>query len=334
MTPETPFVEQLAFKPQGTNKNEFETIHPPQKMGNPANIAYGGYALATACKAAALSVPSNYHLYSFVGNYLGPAYADRPLRATVRTIRQTRTFATRQVEVSQKQDNGDLRVCLIALADFQTKEKASFMTYSKPPTKQYPNWKDCPTQQESHQKLLGEGKISQKLLALHAKMFSLLPSMYEQRQCPEGIFAQNLNGMAKTLDTTQDHLPLTRKSTADWFKCKQPLPTAVDHISNLTFLIDGAIAFVPLSFSKQWFDDIGACSSLDFALRIFQNGKENDTDDGLDLHKWHLREMTTSAGSEGRTYSESWVWDEQGRAIACMSQQSIMRPPPGGKGKL
>ena len=318
------FTEQLAFKPQGANNNEFECIHPPRKMGNPSNIAYGGYALATASKAACLSVPAGYHLYSMLGHYLGPAYIDRPLRANVRTIRQTRTFATRQVEVSQKRDDGEERVCLIAIADFQVKEPA-LLEFSKPPSKSYSHYKDLPTQDQVHQKLLNEGKISQKLLDAHNKTFSLLPPIFDMRPCPEGILSQNLLGMAKSLPTTQDDLPLASRTSADWMRCRETLHTPADHLANLAFLIDGAISFLPLSFSKMWFEDAGAVSSLDFALRVFGE---------VDMEKWHLRELSVRVGSEGRTYGESWIWDEDGRAVACMSQQSILRPPPGKKGKL
>jgi acyl-CoA thioesterase II len=321
-----PLSEQLAFKPQ-SNDNEFEAIHPPQQMGNPSNIAYGGYALATACKAAYLSVPSGYHLYSMLGHYLGPAYANRPLRAKVRTIRQTRTFATREVEVSQKTDDGKERVCLITITDFQVNEPATLLEFSKPPSKTYTHYADLPTQKQNFQKLFDDGKISQKMLTAHTKTFGLMETTFDQRPCPESIFAQNLFGMAKTLPTTQDNLPLTSRTTADWFRCLEPMSTTADHIANLTFLIDGAIAFLPLSFSHMWFEDVAACSSLDFALRIYRSG------DDVDLGQWHLRELSTKVGAEGRSYSESWVWDEAGRAVACMSQQSILRPPPGG-GKM
>jgi acyl-CoA thioesterase len=56
----------------------------------------------------------------------------------------------------------------------------------------------------------------------------------------------------------------------------------------------------------------------------------------VDLDKWHLRELKTNVGGGGRTYGESWVWDESGRAVACMTQQSILRPKGDGnvKGKL
>jgi acyl-CoA thioesterase len=154
--------------------------------------------------------------------------------------------------------------------------------------------------------------------------------IFDQRPCPESIFAQNLFGIAKELPHTQDHLPVTSRTTADWFRCKNFLTTPSDNLSHLTFLIDGAIAFLALSFSNLWFEDVSACSSLDFALRFFQSG------DQVDLGEWHLREMQTRVGSEGRAFGESWVWDERGKAVACMSQQSIVRPRPNEreKGKL
>ncbi|OAL06423.1 Thioesterase/thiol ester dehydrase-isomerase [Phaeosphaeriaceae sp. SRC1lsM3a] len=331
----TTLTESLHLESTSTSKDEFEFqgLHPPQKMGNPLNIAYGGYALATACTAAYRTVPANYHLYSMLGHYLGPAYADRPLCAKVRTVRQTRTFATRQVEVSQKREDGKQRVCLIAIADFQVPESATLFEYTKPPYKEYAHYNGLATQKEVFQKLLDDGKISQNLLKVHTKTFALMETHFDQRPLPDSVFAQNLFGVAKSLPTTQDHLPITSKTTADWVKSREKLNTPAEHLASLTFLIDGAIAFTPLSFSHMWFDDIAACSSLDFALRFFKAG------DKVDLGKWHLREMSTSVGSEGRTYGESWVWDEQGRAVACMSQQSIMRPPPGkgekkSRGKL
>ncbi|KAF1845341.1 Thioesterase/thiol ester dehydrase-isomerase [Cucurbitaria berberidis CBS 394.84] len=310
------FTEQFALRNLGNNK--FETINNPQRMGNPSNIAYGGYALDTACKAACLSVPEGYHLYSMLGNYLGPAYTDRPLRVSVREIRQTRTFATRQVEISQERDDGKKRTCLMGLADFQVQEQAALLKYSRAPNESYPHWKDCPTQHDAEQKLLDEGKISQVLLDAHTANFSLMPAIFDQRSIPSSIFAQNLYGMAKYLPHSQDSLPLAKRTTADWFRCHQPLPTTADHTTNLAFLIDGAIAFTPLSFSHLFFEDVAAVSSLDFALRFFIND--------VDVTQWHLREMSTTVGAEGRSFGESWVWDERGRAVAYMSQQSILRP--------
>lgn len=295
-------------------------------MGNPLNIAYGGYALGIACKAAVLSVPAGYHLYSIQGNYLGPAYTDRQLRASVRTIRHTRTFATRQVEVSQVRDDGEERVCLIALADFQVEEPASLMVFSRAPSRAWPGWAQCPTQDEAYARLVSEGKVSQGLVDAHAGLFGVTRSLFEKRVCAEGIFAQNLYGMAKTLPHSQDALTVPERSTADWFRSTEVLASYADNVANLAFWIDGAIAFLPLSFSNRWFEDVAAVSSLDFSLRFFRNE--------VDTRQWHLREMGTRVGGEGRSWGESWVWDEQGRAVACMTQQSILRPKGKGSGKL
>lgn len=61
----------------------------------------------------------------------------------------------------------------------------------------------------------------------------------------------------------------------------------------LAFLMDGALAFLPLTHGGMWFDDVGACSTLDFALRVFVPS--------VDMGEWHLRERSTSRGEgEGR----------------------------------
>jgi acyl-CoA thioesterase II len=326
-----PFAEQLALKEIG--ENEYEMINLPQMMGNPLGIAYGGYAIAVACKAASLTVPEGYHLYSMQGNYLGPAYTDRPLRASVRTVRQTRTFATRQVEISQTTDGkkegkeGEKRVCLLAIADFMVAATSSLLEYTPSPLNNYPNWKDCPTPSSAYSGLVAEGKVPQQMLDGHAKGFNILNHLYDQRLCPNAIFTQNVYGMAKQLPHTQDHLPPSSRTTADWIRSKEVLPRPIDHITALTFLIDTAIAFLPLSFNHCWFDDVSAVSSLDFSLRIFVNE--------IDVNAWLLRELRAPVAARGRSFGEAWIWDEEGRAVACMSQQSILRPAQKkAKGKL
>ena len=75
---------------------------------------------------------------------------------------------------------------------------------------------------------------------------------------------------------------------------------------------------MPLSHNGMFLDDAGACSTLDFSLRVMV--------ERLDLGKWHLRELRTNAGGGARTFSECDVWDEAGRLVASMSQQCVLRP--------
>ncbi|KZM26066.1 uncharacterized protein EKO05_0005877 [Ascochyta rabiei] len=321
-TPE-PFTAQLALTQ--LSESTWQTTSHPQRMGNALPIAYGGYALTAACQAAHLSAPAGYHLYSFLGNYLGPASTDRPLRATVRSVRQTRSFATRHVEVSQLQDDGKERVCLFATADFHIKEPAgSLLTYHRPPRGAYSHWSECPSRTETADALLAAGDISRETYARFESAVRVNAGLFEARMCPEGVFAQNLTGIAKAVPHSQDDRPLVERTSADWFRCASKLPSQTEQLGALAFYSDGALSFCPLSFSHLYHEDSAACSSLDFALRVFGE---------VDVQKWCLREITTSVGAEGRTYSEAWIWDEEGRAVACMSQQSILRAWPE-KGKL
>lgn len=311
------FTEALSFK--DISEHEFETVYPPERMGNAANIAYGGYALATAAKGAYRTVPSGYHLYSMMGNFLGPAMTDRPLGCSVRIIRQTRTFATRQVEISQKQDNGTKRPCLIALCDFQIDEPA-LMTYSAPPKMKYtPLEKLGDTLGQLKVKLVKDGTIPQAHADLHTQNFAPMLRFFESHHAPEGIFGQNLTGMLKNLITTQEHLPLTSRTTAEYLRARNAASwKEEDHVAALVFHMDAAVAFAPLSFNHMYLDDSAACSTLDFALRVFRNGVRMD--------EWGLKELSTSVGAVGRTFSEARFWDGQGNCVASMTQQSILRP--------
>jgi acyl-CoA thioesterase II len=328
ISPYGSFAETLALKELGAAK--WETVHPPQRMGNAANIAYGGFAVAVAAQAACKSVPDDYHLYTMMGNFLGPALTDRPLRVSTRMLRKTRTFATCQVEVSQliatKSGKEEERACLIALADFQTQEKGNVLEYSVPPRREYSHYSKLPDLQSTVERLVEENIARPDEAQAFRKSFAVSHAVWENRPCPEGIFAQNLLGVCKTVPTTQDEIPITDKSTAEWTRCRTALPTEADQIAALAFLMDGALSFAPLAFSNLYLDDVAACSSLDFALRVFVNG--------VDLSKWHLRELTTQVAGEGRSFSEGRLWDEEGRCVAGVTQQSIMRAIPDGKGKL
>jgi acyl-CoA thioesterase len=86
--------------------------------------------------------------------------------------------------------------------------------------------------------------------------------------------------------------------------------------------MDGALAFLPLTFTHRFLLDAAACSSLEFSLRfmtpikwISSEGKQN----------WFLQEQCTEAGSNGRTFSTGRMWDTDGNLIAVMTQMGIMR---------
>jgi acyl-CoA thioesterase II len=312
------FADQLAVEEVGLG--EYISKTAPGHMGNINPIAYGGCTLAIAIRAASATVPPTHSLYSVVGHYLGPASTTEKLLCTVHATRNSRSFATRRVEVNQKQRDGSTRKCAEMLMDFHVQEPA-LLTFSTPPRMQYSGPEKSLTIEQSVEAAVSKGLIGEEYAAVGVAMFSMLGRFFDSRSCPEGMSTQNLTGALKDQPTTQDALPVTSRTSADWGKTVAPLTSAGEKAAALAFHMDGGLAFLPLAHSHLFFDDAGVCSSLDFALRIFVPE--------VDLGKWHLRERVVIEGGHGRTYTEGRLWDDQGRFVASMTQQGILRPIPG-----
>ncbi|KAI0898707.1 thioesterase-like superfamily-domain-containing protein [Annulohypoxylon nitens] len=299
-----------------TQPRKFLSKTYPIRMGNSMPIAYGGCIIAVAVSAAYSTVPPTFSPYSILGHFHGPASTEEKLHCNVEGTRNTRTFATRRVQVKQKQKDGKFRVCLELIADFQAQEPSA-LEYSAPPTATWPRPEDCPSAAEHVEKLRVCGDVT--LAQVTAFMRSLGPhlDLFETRSCLNGEAAQNLSGAAKEVITTQEKLPITSKTSAEWQSVKETLQSPTENFVALAFLMDGGLSFVPLTHNHLWFDDVVACSTLDFALRLFMPDVKMDS--------WHLKERKTSRGGGGRTYSEGRLWDVDGRLVASMTQQSILR---------
>ncbi|KAF2102155.1 hypothetical protein NA57DRAFT_64730 [Rhizodiscina lignyota] len=335
--PLPPLTERIAdhldVKPSSL-PGHYESVSTGNKRGAKDASAYGGWSIGVGVRAAFASLstakyPSqNYHLYSAVGNFLGPALGGEKALCAVRSIRDTRTFATRLVEVKQ-QVRGEVRTVMTILCDFQAEENGVDLVYSAPPRGTYAHWSKIEPVDERRETLLKKGIVTEEEAKFHASALRMIYHYFDNRPCPEGIFGQNLSGLASHVKTTQDHLPMTQKTTADWFRVRDGkaggLSTPAEHVGAVAFLMDCFLAFSPLVFTHRSFFDAAAVGSIDFAFRLFERN------DKIDFSQWHLREVVTVAAAEGRTYSEARLWNEDGKIIANMTQQSILRPLPGSK---
>ncbi|GAB1191978.1 hypothetical protein APSETT444_001162 [Aspergillus pseudonomiae] len=300
-------------------RDHYVSTYLPQRMGNSAPIGYGGYAISLAIHAAYKSSPEGFHLYSAFGHFLRATSTEMNIICTPIQLRKTKSFATYRVTVEQQTEpNGASRLCMELLADFH-KDEPAVLTYTTQPTRAYSHWQDCVPWDQILVNNVTAGKITAEQSELFNKLFGLSRNLYEGRPCPEGITSQNLMGLLKSVESSQDDLPVTEKTSADWLRVKHPLQTEGEHVASLGFMMDGLLSFLPLVHSHLFFEDVDACSSLDFALRVFSPSAKVDD--------WHLREASSSRAGHGRTYSESKLWDEEGNLVACMSQQSILRVP-------
>ncbi|KAF1811781.1 Thioesterase/thiol ester dehydrase-isomerase [Eremomyces bilateralis CBS 781.70] len=326
---------QLAFRPIGDD--QFISVIPPDQMGNSKSIAYGGCTISASLHAAFQTVGPNYALYSATGSFLGPSLIDRPFIARVRRVRDTRSFATRVIDLSQstealpyetlaraakeKPEKNERKV-MIMIADFQTPEPETMLQYSVKPFRQYSPVEICKPNDQTALEMEEKGLLPPGVSEGLKKGFGLIKKLeFEQRAAPEGVMGQNFGAAAKWLKTSQDDLDVTEKTSADYFRHIGTTQTQAENVCGLSFMMDGALSFIPLAHSGMWFDETGPCSTLDFALRLYVTK--------IDLSKWHLREWRTMVADHARTYTESRLFDETGtKLVANMTQQCILRPAP------
>ena len=334
--------EQVGVVQVAPGKDEFRSTSLPIRMGNMLPIAYGGCAISVAVHAAVQTAPDTHRLYSVVGHFHGPASLDQPFRIAVTRTRDTRSFATRRVRVSQLQpsrktttkskkseEGATERLCLELIADFHVLEEP-LLEFSPPLHRLYAPPLECPTRPELQAEI--EARVGRPLdVPGPFRTVQAGTELYfDLRYCRESMSGQNL-GFARHIPTDQDALPLSARCSAEWYRVREGLKDAegqprrlpATHGENcavLAFLMDGGLAFAALVHDHLGFEHAGAASSLDFALRFM-------TPD-VDMTRWHVRERVAHAAGAGRTYAEGRLFDEQGRLVASMTQQGIMRPPP------
>ena len=178
--------------------------------------------------------------------------------------------------------------------------------------------------------LLANGQATEQEVNTFLSMFALGQKFVDWRLCRDGVGGQNLGGMAKGVRSKQarDGLALTDKTTTEWMRTHETLADEAGAMGALGFIMDAGLSFLPLMHNEQgkFLDDVGACSTLDFSMRIFQTADEK-----LEMDHWKLKERRTIAAAGGRTYSEARLWDETGKMVASMTQACILRPKTKAK---
>lgn len=351
------------LNPDNGNSNSkdqhFKSRCNPERMGNTAPIAFGGCTIAIAVHAAHQtlpppppSTPQKFHLYSILGTFVsssprlsyflcigtallippqhGGTRVDRKLHTTVTTTRSTKTFQTRRVLATQLLDDNTTRTCADFFIDFHIDEPA-FLTYDATPVipSILSNGPTHPTQTRSPVEILQRLQDNGDITRAHADgfraMFRMSEHYIDTRACVAGVAAHNLHGLAARVSTPQDDLPVPAKTSYEWVRTRSPaMSDQALQVTALSFIMDQALSFLPLNHTHRGFPDAGACSTLEFALRVF-------TPD-VRIDQWHLRERRTVVANAARTFSEGRLWDEKGRMVCSMTQACILRPPAPVKG--
>lgn len=293
----------------------------------------------------------DYELYSVLGNFLGPASTEVINTFHVEDIRTTKSFATRKVEAWQdlselpanrgKPAKANLkRRVMILLLDFHVREAKSMFEYSAIPLYADPQPSPAcsfmkavephystPTESPSLHQYLADNHTP-KTIKTYNTIFPLFQKYFDVHSVVKSMGVQKALGVAADRPTTQDHLDLRKRTNSNWFRLRSDVQEDGGELQRgeneaaLAFYMDGALAFLPLTFSHRFLPDAAACSSLELSLRFLRPPK---------MDAWLLQEQHTEAGGYGRTFSTGRVWSTDGVEIANMTQVSIMRPYPDDK---
>ncbi|CCG84865.1 protein of unknown function [Taphrina deformans PYCC 5710] len=314
------FRESIGVSQLGPDK--FISKYYPERTGNTADIAFGGFALGLSVNAGVQSVPPQFFCYSAQGLYLGPTLTTEKVSLQVHKVRDTKTFKTVRVEALQTQ-KGVQRITFCITLDFQLKE-APVLKYNLDPRIKPTPVAELEDYSDYVQGRVKKGLVSEQLAQIYTTQFGMLKRFFEMRHCLESVSGQNLLGLDKNCKTTQDGLTITEKSSALWFRSKTPISQAESYAA-VAFMTDAALAFLPLTFRNEFITEYGALSSLDCSLRFHTSD--------FNCNNWLLHEQVTEAADDGRTFSIGRVFREDGVLVATMSQMSILRAKPARSSK-
>lgn len=333
------FLDYLRMK-RTSDQDTFETIENPDRLGNPMPIAYGGFSLATGVQAAFNTVErDNFAVYSLLGHYLAPVSIDRNLVASVRRLRETRSFSTRFVTISQRQEDGSLRDCLTMTVDFiasptdADNDQISTLRYSINPLYPHQAHSELPDYFEDVERRVRDGDVKSRTKETFFTAFKSWKRYLEIKFVPGSAYDARVFGFEPQHKLPQDELPITERRSTNWVRSRIDLSSKGPEVEGtisasprsantalMVWILDGALSSIALTFERRRLDDIAAAASLDFAIRF--------THDRPNMNRWNLHEIATIAGGWGRTFSQGNVYNESGSLVATMSQQNIMRPLP------
>ncbi|KAK1140287.1 hypothetical protein N8T08_010489 [Aspergillus melleus] len=296
--------QQIAVQPLGPGL--FRSVNNPTRMGALSEFVFGGNTIAIAVNAAHQTLDSKYHLYSICGYFIRPAITDRKLLCHVESIRDSKSFKTRQIRVSQSTDDGSVKLCLIAFADFHIEEPRSVVTYSTPPGII-----------SSSDVLSHTNSTTTTSIKKNSGLYRNIGCFFDLKPIPDNNPSRE--GAEQNLGA--DSIPSAPSMvTKEMFRMSEPLDNEAEQVSALAFYTDKGLAYLPAVHGRQDLWQASACATLEFSLRIFAHG--------LNLRNWHFSEQKTLVAGNARAFSEGRVWDENGSLVASMTQQTIFRPGP------
>lgn len=258
-------------------------------IGSP-NV-FGGQVLAQAVNAAYKTINNNRVLHSLHGYFLEAGDLEQPIQFSVNEVRDGGSFSTRRVLASQSG-----KAIFILAASFHKDEQG------------YDHQIEMNTSLKQPEELLSWSEMLVQfghVLPELTKRFLEIdrPIMFKPVEVVNPLKQENLPPYSNV-----------------WFKLKSPLTDSSLAVKQqiLTYISDYnilAAALLPHA-SKAHFGNT-QMASLDHSMWFFRDFDYND---------WMLYSIETPNASNARGFAKGNIFSREGKLIACVAQEGLMRP--------
>ncbi|KAK6333451.1 hypothetical protein TWF718_011261 [Orbilia javanica] len=332
MAPPSTFVDSMALqevmissppdiKPTSSNINDaapaggrrvFKAIEPAFV---PINGVYGGHLLGQAVYAAYKTVDKSFYCHSITGHFLVGGKPKIPFIYTVETLRQGKTYCTRNVLVRQPNPTDprplDSEVVFFATVSFKTVEPRGLES-QVPPPKELKQWVSNPKQSE---------------LAPAVDV----PSWIEYVK-HKGIQPYYTGVEIRKIDVEEENRsrPLHEHRKVQIYRPVGPLPSEEQSALSICTHIyasdrNGLFA---VSAPHNASDNILHAGSLSHTIVFHANPNKllfSDTDKEDDPSSWAILEQLGDSASEGRGLLRARIWSADGTLLASAIQDALIR---------
>lgn len=265
----------------------------------PTGRVYGGQVIAQSVMAAAASVEPNRLPNSIHGYFITAGDIHQDVHFDVECLRDGRSFSARRVNVTQ--DKGAI---LTAIASFQVKGQPG-VTFADAIPEHVPDPESLPSAKD--------------LMAPYAQYSTF--ANYYVHQSPFDIRHVETTVMLGSDATASEHdtgrqmvwMRADGKVNASQIVHRALLALGCDQImmepvvrrAGLSFMTKG-MSYATIDHSMWWYEDI-------------------------DMSQWHLYVQDTPVAAHGRGLTHAKVFTPDGRLVAAMAQEAMVRVPEVGE---
>jgi acyl-CoA thioesterase-2 len=272
-----------------TGARTSEDIFTGPSQWMPLGRVFGGQVLAQSIVAAQRTVPDDRSVHSMHGYFLRPGDVNLPITFSVDRIHDGRSFSTRRTQAYQ-----DGRPILSMIASFQDEDEGV-----------------------THQVEMPQGLPEPESLPSSAAVLAHVEHPVAQYWASDRPFDMRHVTSPIYLTVEGEHVP----HQAVWFRAIGSLPDDPDlHRAALAYASDYTIMEpVMRGHGISWATPGLKAASLDHAMWWHRFARVDD---------WLLYVQESPSASGGRGLSLGRIYSRDGRLIASVAQEAMVRVPP------